>query len=173
MAQLYRKALLDRLSSPEQLDRLIVITSPSFWIAMAGAALVVAVALLWAVFGELPVKQQASGILVPDKGAYTLAAETGGIVASVEVSIGDYVEEGDVVATLADSDLQKELDDLIKRREKVVGVTLESEGDIATQDNRELIDLKTRIASAGVETEQNKAMLSVYQADLAELGPRT
>ena len=46
MAQLYRKALPDRLSSPEQLDRLIVITPPSFWIAMAGAALAVAAALL-------------------------------------------------------------------------------------------------------------------------------
>ena len=57
MAQLYRKSTLDRLSSPEQLDRMIVITSPSFWIAMAGAALIVLAALIWSIFGELPVKQ--------------------------------------------------------------------------------------------------------------------
>jgi len=172
MAQLYRKALLDRLSSPEQLDRMIVITSPSFWIAMVGAALAVTVALVWSIFGELPVKQEASGILVPDQGAYTLAAETGGIVSAVEVEIGDYVEEGDVVATLVDSDMQNELDALIDRYEKVEAVTLESLGDIVTQDNRDLVNLKSQISTAGVEGKQQSAMLSMYQADLAEIAPK-
>ena len=38
MGQIFRKSLLDKLSSPEQLDKMIVITPPSFWIALTGAA---------------------------------------------------------------------------------------------------------------------------------------
>ena len=172
MAQLYRKSALDKLSSPEQLDRMIVITSPSLWMAVIGAALIVVVALVWSIFGKLPVKQEASGILVPDQGAYTLASETAGVVSSIDVKLGDYVEQGDVMVTLVDSHTQKEINNLKNRREKVLSVTLESKGDIATQDNRDLIDLKTQIASSNSETERSKTMLSVYKNNLAELKPK-
>jgi len=172
MAQLYRKSALDKLSSPEQLDRMIVITSPSLWMAVIGAALIVVVALVWSIFGKLPVKQEASGILVPDQGAYTLSSETAGVVSSIDVKLGDYVEQGDVMVTLVDSHTQKEINDLKNRREKVLSVTLESKGDIATQDNRDLIDLKTQIASSNSETERSKTMLSVYKNNLAELKPK-
>lgn len=77
MAQIYRKAPLDRLSSPEQLDRLIVITPPSFWVALVGAALVVLVALTWSFTGRLPVKLEASGILLPKQEMGTPASENG------------------------------------------------------------------------------------------------
>ena len=47
MADLFRKSLLEKLSSPEQLDKMIVITPPRFWIAMAGAGLMIGAALIW------------------------------------------------------------------------------------------------------------------------------
>lgn len=64
MADLYRKSALEKLSSPEQLDRMIVITPPTFWLAMVGAVGVILAALLWSVFGRLPVTVQAQGILL-------------------------------------------------------------------------------------------------------------
>lgn len=64
MADLYRKSALEKLSSPEQLDRMIVITPPTFWLAMAGAVGIILAALLWSVFGRLPVTVQAQGILL-------------------------------------------------------------------------------------------------------------
>lgn len=36
MSNLYRKSALDKLSSPEQVDKMIQITSPMFWIAALG-----------------------------------------------------------------------------------------------------------------------------------------
>ena len=50
---IYRKSSLDKLSSPEQLDRMIVITSPTFWIAVAGAVLITVEALIWSIVGRL------------------------------------------------------------------------------------------------------------------------
>lgn len=170
--QIYRKALLERMSSPEQLDKMIVITSPAFWLALLGGTVIVAVALVWSIFGRLPIHLEVSGILVPDQGAYTLAADTGGIVSTVEVKNGDYVEAGDVLLTLVDSDVQTELNLLYDRYAKVEAVTPDSIGDIVSQDNQELINIKTQMAAAGMEEEQQAAILSMYQEDLAALSPK-
>lgn len=54
MKDLFRKTSLEKLSSPEQLDKMIVITPPSFWIALTGAGLmIVAVCLgyIWQTSG--------------------------------------------------------------------------------------------------------------------------
>ena len=170
--QIYRKALLERMSSPDQLDKMIVITSPSFWLALLGGAAIVVVALVWSVFGRLPIKTEATGLFVPDQGTFYLAANTSGIVSSLQVEIGDYVEQGDVVMILSDEDVQQELNALLERREMVMAITLGSKNDIVTADNRELINLKTQISAAGLEKDQQEAMLASYQAELSDLAPK-
>ncbi|MEE0110719.1 MAG: NHLP bacteriocin system secretion protein [Oscillospiraceae bacterium] len=170
--QIYRKSLLERMSSPDQLDKMIVITPPSFWVALLGGAVIVAVTLVWSIVGRLPINLEANGIFVSDQRAFTLASETGGIVATLEVEIGDPVEEGDVLLTLADESMQQELDALLDRRARVEAVTLTSVDDVVTTDNRDLINLKTQISSVSVEGDQNQAMLAVYQSELASLRPK-
>ena len=170
--QIYRKALLERMSSPDQLDKMIVITSPSFWLALLGGAAIVVVALVWSVFGRLPIKTEATGLYVPEQGTFYLAANTSGIVSSLQVEIGDYVEQGDVVMILSDEDVQQELNALLERREMVMAITLGSKNDIVTADNRELINLKTQISAAGLEKDQQEAMLASYQAELSDLAPK-
>lgn len=54
MKDLFRKTSLEKLSSPEQLDKMIVITPPSFWVALTGAGLMIVDVLVWAIFGRLP-----------------------------------------------------------------------------------------------------------------------
>ena len=170
--QIYRKALLERMSSPDQLDKMIVITSPSFWLALLGGAAIVVVALVWSVFGRLPIKTEATGLFVPEQGTFYLAANTSGIVSSLQVEIGDYVEQGDVVMTLSDEDVQQELNALLERREMVMAITLGSKNDIVTADNRELINLKKQISVSGLEKDQQEAMLASYQAELSDLAPK-
>lgn len=65
--QVYRKAILDRISSPDQLDKMIVITSPSFWLAVLGGAVIIAVVLVWSIFGSLPMHMETSGVLVSEQ----------------------------------------------------------------------------------------------------------
>ena len=70
MADYYRKSSLDKLSSPEQLDRAITIISPSFWVAAIGGGLIIAVVLIWSVFGRLPVSVSTIGMYMGDNGIY-------------------------------------------------------------------------------------------------------
>lgn len=51
MAELYRKSSLERISSPDQLDTMLKISSPMSWLALAGATLIVVVTLVWAFIG--------------------------------------------------------------------------------------------------------------------------
>ena len=64
MADIFRKAALERLSSPEQLDKAITVSKPVSWIALLGLTVVVAAVVVWAVFGSLPDAVAAQGIAV-------------------------------------------------------------------------------------------------------------
>ena len=68
MAEIFRKSSLEKLSSPEQLDKMIVITPPSFWIALAGAGVIIVAALVWSILGRLPINVEATGIYINQKG---------------------------------------------------------------------------------------------------------
>ena len=46
MAQIYRKTALDKISSPEQLDKSLKITSPLSWLVLLGLTLIVIVAVI-------------------------------------------------------------------------------------------------------------------------------
>ena len=46
MSDLYRKTAIDKLSSPEQLDKMIRVTPPMFWIAAIGGGLILVVAII-------------------------------------------------------------------------------------------------------------------------------
>ncbi len=62
MANLYRKTLLDKMSSPEQLDKMIVVTPLSGWIGIVGTGLIVVAAIVWSIFGRIPTNVNIQGI---------------------------------------------------------------------------------------------------------------
>lgn len=62
MAELFRESSLERLSSPEQLDRRIVIVPRSFWITAVGGVFLIVAVVVWGIFGEIPLYEEAKGI---------------------------------------------------------------------------------------------------------------
>ncbi|MCQ3930562.1 MAG: hypothetical protein DPW16_08880 [Chloroflexi bacterium] len=62
--RLFRKVALDRLSSPEQLDQLMKITSPRAWLALIAIAVLLVAGALWAIFGSIPEETEGNGVLV-------------------------------------------------------------------------------------------------------------
>ena len=62
--QVFRKVALDRLSSPEQLDQLVKITTPSGWLALAALIILLVMLLVWAVFGTVPSQVSGPAILI-------------------------------------------------------------------------------------------------------------
>lgn len=101
---LFRKVALDRLSNPEQLDRLIQITNPRGWIALLTIGALLAGFTVWSVLGNVRTVVEGQGLLIPDENfppevqPVTLT-ETGTLTA-LRVSDGQTVSAGQVIAVL-------------------------------------------------------------------------
>ena len=166
MANIYRKSALDKLSSPEQLDKAIVIVSHSFWIAFIGAAGIILVALVWSIFGRLPENVQANGIFMNRDGIHTVYSEVTGTVEEVMAYEGQYVTKGEVLARLSADKENAKLDDLTERKDHVEAVTLTSLNDVATDDNKAMLDLKSQLYTVDNNFTSNAYMLEARQAEL-------
>ena len=151
MGNIYRKASLDRLSSPEQLDKMIRIASPSLWLAVTGAILIIVSVLVWAIFGSLPENVSISGFYMSDTGVKGAYASYGGTVTEILVEKGQQVEAGDVVAIVENSSLIESATQLKTRMEAIEAITLTSEGDVATSDTAQLLEYKLQYKGRGRE----------------------
>lgn len=167
MADLYRKSSLEKLSSPEQLDRMIVITSPSFWIAMLGTLAIVVTALLWSIFGRLPMKVESNGIYVNGEGVFSVYAQAEGTVTDVLVDEGQAVTNGQPLMRLTNTSNAHEMSQLQQRIEQVRAVTLTSVNDEATADSKSLVDIKTQYLTLHAELATAQTSLGQKQKDFA------
>ena len=123
---IFRKAALEKLSSPEQLDQLIRITNPMGWIAVIGIGCLLAAAIIWGIVGSIPVRVAGEGMLVKSGGVFSIISETNGRIKDIYYGPGEIVKEGEIVARVTQPDLQNnitkirgQLKDLHKKYEMV------------------------------------------------------
>ena len=100
----FRRRALERVSSPEELDRLVKVALPRTWIALAGLALLMLAASVWAVVARVPTTVEASGYLLREGGIRVVAAPTAGLVVDVAREPGDSVVAGQVVGHVRGED---------------------------------------------------------------------
>jgi multidrug resistance efflux pump len=96
----FRKQALERLSSPEELDRVVRVSRPGTWIALAGLLLVVTAVVLWATLTSITTTVSGLGYVLPEGGLIEASAARPGIVERLDVQPGQRVRPGDVVAKL-------------------------------------------------------------------------
>jgi hypothetical protein len=97
---LFRAKAQERLSSPEQLDQLMRVTSPRSWLVLLGLAAIIIAALIWAFVGQVPRTVSGQAILMQPGGLTNVVAQAPGVVAELTVQPGDRVEEGQIIAHL-------------------------------------------------------------------------
>lgn len=111
-SQLFRQAALDRLASPDQLDRMVVVTDARGWLTLATLLVLVVAGLLWSLFGKVPYNVTGHGILVSQDGRiYSAMSETEGYVSKTHVRINDHVEKGQLIAEIQQDTLRQSADD--------------------------------------------------------------
>ena len=105
MALLFRKAALDRLSTPERLDRTLHVTTSKGWIALVALLAMAAALVVWSVKGEVSTFVEADGILLSRGGTVVDAVSSGmGTLTRVVPAVGDAVREGAVVAEVTNQE---------------------------------------------------------------------
>lgn len=115
-SKIFRKVALERLSSPEQLDQLMQVTSPRSWLALGAVILLILAALTWSVFGSIPTEAAGEGILIRRGGVSALVANSSGQVETMHVTVGDEIVAGQVVATIRQELRARQLEDLANRK---------------------------------------------------------
>jgi HlyD family secretion protein len=111
---IFRKAALERLSSPEQLDYLMSITSPIAWIALAAIGVLALLITLWGFVGFIPAKVSGKGILIRGGSVFDVSAGSDGVITDLSVKPGDEILAGQSIATISPSGLDLKI--LLARR---------------------------------------------------------
>ncbi len=96
--QVFRQAALDRLSAPEELDKMVQVTDRRGWIALIALISLVVAAIVWSIFGSLPVMMKANGVLFREDGVEEIFAPQNGQISDLKVKTGDSVKAGQIVA---------------------------------------------------------------------------
>jgi HlyD family secretion protein len=119
---IFRKVALERLSSPEQLDQLMQVTTPKGWLALTALGALLLTALAWGVFGSIPTEATGEGILLRRGGVSNIVAAENGQVEEILVAVGDVIDKGQVVARVRQEELLRQIQDT---RDKLADVRAE------------------------------------------------
>ena len=107
--QLFRKVSLEKLSSPEQLDQLLQVTTPKSWVALLAIGFALAATVFWGIFGAIETDVAGQGILIKTGGVLDIESLSSGQVTTLYVRAGDIIERGQLVARGAQPKLMEDL----------------------------------------------------------------
>lgn len=97
MHSVFRRAAVERLSSPDRLDSMLKVTTPLSWAGIAAAAALAAAVIFWSLAGSIPTTVSVSGFFVNSYNTNTVFSGVAGTVSHVMVEPGCVVRPGDPV----------------------------------------------------------------------------
>lgn len=154
---LFRKSALEKLSTPDQLDRLIVITGPRGWLALLAIGLAIAAGVLWGVFGTISYKVTGTGVLIKTGGLFNICHSSGGKLLDLRVSVGDIVHNGEVIARVNQTDT---LTQIVEQKEKLKSLNLQKEKSMSfdtesLKKQKEYIDDEVKKLNEAIKANKN------------------
>jgi len=132
--QIFRQAALDRLSSPDQLDRLVAVSDPLGWLALTALIALLAVVVGWGIFGKIPEQVEGKGILVSAGGRVLDAmSPSAGTISKLTVAQNSYVEKGQEIALIEQTALQQEFRSAQETLKELQAEKVETEANFAKE----------------------------------------
>ena len=109
--EMFRKAALENLSSPEQIDSGIQIIRPRAWIALCAILMLLAASVVWSIAGTLPASVEGQGIIIREGGTFNIVSFGNGVITEMkDLKIGEAVRRGQLLGRLAQPELQQQID---------------------------------------------------------------
>lgn len=97
---IFRTQSLETLSSPEQLDHTLKITSPRSWLLLTAFGLVIGAILVWGFTGKIPETIAAHGLVIRDGGLNPIVCLQTGLLERMLIEPGDQIRIGTPVAII-------------------------------------------------------------------------
>ena len=106
---MFRQAALNRLTSPEQLDRLVRVADPIGWLALGTVAALLTAIVAWGIWGKIPEQVEGKGILVSTGGRVLDAmSPSEGTITKLLVAQNDIVKKDQEIAVIEQTALRDE-----------------------------------------------------------------
>lgn len=94
---LLKKVSQERLSSPEQIDQLMKIRSPSGWIIVSAVLILLGISCGWLLLGKIPITMPCSGNIMPTKGLAEVQSAKTFVVDEVDIHSGIQVKKDEIL----------------------------------------------------------------------------
>ena len=107
MALEFRKEALKKLSSPDDLDRLMPVTDPRGWIALLAGGVLLFSVVVWGFMGKIPVTVPGEGITMVTGTIDSIYLRTNGVLREFKVKGGDVVQKGQVIGVVEQPELRE------------------------------------------------------------------
>ena len=98
--QIFSKEAMDKLRSPERLDKIFPITTPTGWVMMAAIMVLLFSIVLWSIFGAFTVQATGMGLIMDSAGVVNVKHISSGKVSAVYIKTGQRIHAGDLIAQL-------------------------------------------------------------------------
>jgi HlyD family secretion protein len=105
----YRKKALEKAASPGRIDQDIQLIQPHNWLPLAALGSLVIAGLTWSIIGRIPITAIGQGVLAYPSTIADFQASGTGQLQDIKVKVGDTVKKGEILATLDQTELQKQL----------------------------------------------------------------
>lgn len=174
-SKIFRKVALERMSSPEQLDQLLRVTTPKTWLALLALIAVLGAAVAWGYFGELTTRVSGQGVLIRSGGVRNVVPLGTGQVLDITVNVGDLVKVGQVVGTVAQPALVEQirmarsrLDEIRAQRDEMLKVRRDRRRLQLEALKRERANIESEIAGLLEEAQAIREQIPVDEELLAK-----
>lgn len=98
MSGIYRKSSLERISSPEQLDRMISVANVSSWLVMVGFVFIISIFAIWLFTGKVSKEINILGVYMNTGEIETVFSPVEGNIDQILVRKDEKIREGDILA---------------------------------------------------------------------------
>ncbi|MBY0526331.1 MAG: NHLP bacteriocin system secretion protein [Gemmataceae bacterium] len=108
--QIFRQESLERLSSPDELDRLFTVVGNRAWIFLSTIGALLAVLLVWSIVGRVPETVEGVGVLINPGKVVRLESTGTGRISALRTKAGEIVEADQEIATIDQPELRQQLE---------------------------------------------------------------
>lgn len=135
---IFREESVEQLSSPEQLDRLMKIVGKQNWLHEATLGGLVTIALIWSIFGRIPVNVTSKGVLISPNRVVKIESPFQSQLKDLTVEVGSCVNKGDILATIDPSDIRQKLQ---QERDKLAQLNTQAQEASILQEQRNKLEI--------------------------------
>ena len=140
---IFRSSALERLSSPERLDRLMQVVNPQDWLPLGGLAVFGVLGILWSVLGNIPLTVTGKGMLINPRRLVQFQSPISGQLQSLNVRDGQCVKKEEILGIIDPSAKKQQLQ---QQRDKLTQLNQQFQKTTWLRQQRTLQDLETIIA---------------------------